>query len=169
VALSTYLQLRFSIQQFHFVEIRSARSTLAVRLCDFLILYRARKKRIVNVKETDVFVWKCRYNGNLTVKETTGLNKLFAHYKKLASLTDSQGDDKEDVIRPEGVFQFATDVGSTDDLDPLFLVIAQRLHCEHAWEFSLYEWTRGFSLYHAHDIVRIKVKQKNDFVAPFLI
>ncbi len=53
------------------------------------------------------------------------------------------------------MFQFATDIGSTDDADPLFLVVAHRLRCEHPWEFTKEEWM-NWALFGAHDIVTIK-------------
>ncbi len=66
------------------------------------------------------------------------------------------GEDHGDVIKADGVFQFATDAGAADDSDPLLLVMAHKLHCEHPWELSREEWMRGFSLFGLHDIVSIK-------------
>ena len=92
----------------------------------------------------------------LNDKQKAALEKLFEHYQKVGqSLSESQ-DDRGDICKADGVFQFATDAGAKDDTDPLLLIIAWKLNGERPWEFSRDEWVRGFSLYGLHDIAGIK-------------
>jgi hypothetical protein len=60
----------------------------------------------------------------LNDKQKSALLKLFEHYQKVGSDLSESQDDRGDVCKADGVFQFATDAGATDDTDPLLLVIA---------------------------------------------
>lgn len=101
------------------------------------------------------------FNVTLTDKQRKAIEKLFEHYQKLGRLSESQGgddDDGDDVIRAEGVFQFATDAGAKDDNDPLLLIVASKLRGENPWQFTRDEWLTGFSLNGLHDIKQIRNK-----------
>lgn len=60
----------------------------------------------------------------LNAKQKAALEKLFEHYQKVGmDLSESQ-EDRGDLCKADGVFQFANDAGATDDSDPLLLIIA---------------------------------------------
>lgn len=101
----------------------------------------------------------------LNEKQVAALEKLFEHYQKIGMDLSQSQEDRGDVCKADGVFQFASDVGAVDDTDPLLLVIAWKLKGEKPWEFTREEWVRGFSMYGLHDIASIKTtshKWKSD-------
>lgn len=60
----------------------------------------------------------------LNDKQRAALQKLFEHYQKVGSDLSESQDDRGDICKADGVFQFAQDVGAKDDSDPLLLIIA---------------------------------------------
>ena len=60
---------------------------------------------------------------------------------------ESSVEDVGDVIQGNGSLKFQEDLGATEEDDPLMMIVAWKLNCEIAWEFSRGEFIEGFALY----------------------
>jgi len=97
-------------------------------------------------------------NSKLSEGEMKELGKLFNKYKGLGLDLESSVEDVGDVIQGNGSLKFQEDLGATEEDDPLMMIVAWKLGCVVAWEFSRSEFVEGFSLFGCASIRQIKDK-----------
>jgi len=97
-------------------------------------------------------------NSKLSDAELKELGKLFNKYKGLGLELDSSVEDVGDVIQGNGSLKFQEDLGATEEDDPLMMIVAWKLNCVVAWEFSRSEFIEGFALYGCSTLRQIKDK-----------
>lgn len=92
----------------------------------------------------------------LNSAQKTALGKLYEHYQSIGVKLSESMEDRGDICKADGAFEFANDLGAEDDADPLLLIVSWKVGADEAWEFDRKEWERGFALYGLYDIKTIK-------------
>jgi len=99
----------------------------------------------------------------LSDKEFEQLVKLFNKYKEIGNekKVDSKSEtEPKDSIHGPGMLEFQRDLGSSDEEDPILLIIAWKLQAEAVWEISREEFMNAFSITGCFTIEKIKNKIK---------
>eukprot|EP01117_Protostelium_nocturnum_P019898 TRINITY_DN873_c0_g1_i1.p1 TRINITY_DN873_c0_g1~~TRINITY_DN873_c0_g1_i1.p1 ORF type:complete len:396 (+),score=157.60 TRINITY_DN873_c0_g1_i1:165-1352(+) len=107
----------------------------------------------------DVFPDLHAIHMSTTKSQMDDLTKLFEKYKAIG-VNLNESTENEDVIKGQGLMDYSTDLGITDDKDPGLLVIAWKLGVNHGkcWEYSRNEFVMGWAVSGAHNLKEMKNK-----------
>ncbi|KAL6069553.1 Ryanodine receptor 44F [Balamuthia mandrillaris] len=93
----------------------------------------------------------------LSEQDMQNLGTLFNKYKGVG-ISLSESGETGDVMKGQGMMQYAADLGITEDTDPGLLILAFKLGAEEQWEFSREEFVGGWTGYSAASLDKMKSK-----------